>query len=114
MTEKKIRKQCAKCPWKMSTNPHDITNEYCEEQHAALENTIADPGSLRNLGGVRIMACHETPIGKELPCIGWMDNQLGEGNNIGLRMAVITGRIDGNFKTVGRQHRRLEDTLPQE
>lgn len=111
---KKIRKQCAKCPWKVSTNPRDIPGGYCEVKHAGLENTIADPGSCANMGGVRIMACHETTAGKELPCIGWMDNQLGEGNNMGLRMAVITGRIDGNFETVGEQHECLEDTLPQD
>ena len=110
----KVRKQCAKCPWKVTTNPHDIPGGYCEVKHAGLENTIADPGSCANLHGIRIMACHETTSERELPCIGWMDNQLGEGNNIGLRMAVITGRIDGNFETVGEQHTCLEDTLPQD
>lgn len=32
--------QCAKCPWKCSTNPYDIPN-YDIEQHKALESTIA-------------------------------------------------------------------------
>ena len=114
MAEDKVRKQCAKCPWKVTTDPYDIPNGYCEEQHASLDKTIAVPGSLRYLDGIHIMACHETPIGKELPCVGWMDNQLGEGNNIGLRMAVICGRIDGRIETVGEQHVCLEDTLPQD
>lgn len=59
------------------------------------------------------MACHETPVGKELPCIGWLDNQLGAGNNIGLRLAAIQGDIDVNYEIDGEQHERFEDTLPQ-
>lgn len=104
------RKQCAKCPWKVSTDPHDIPDGYDPEKHAALKNTIAD-GSL-NLCGLRMMACHETGPENQLPCVGWLANQLGHGNNIGLRLAVINKRVDANVKTVGEQHQRFEDTLP--
>jgi hypothetical protein len=58
------------------------------------------------------MACHETKAGKELPCVGWLVHQLGPGNNIGLRLAAMSGRIDANVKTVGPQHECFEDTLP--
>lgn len=111
MTTIKPRRQCAKCPWKTSTDPCDIPNGYDEGKHRALSSTIAEPGALRP-DGLR-MACHETPQGKELPCVGWLVNQLGPGNNIGLRFAVATGRIDGNVRTVGPQHERFEDTLPR-
>lgn len=107
----KPRRQCAKCPWKTRTNPHDIPNGYSPELHAGLARTIVEPGALRP-GALRLMACHETPAGRELPCVGWLVHQLGPGNNIGLRLAVASGRIDGNVKTVGRQHERFEDTLP--
>jgi len=69
------------------------------------------PGALR-FGGVRIMACHEFPKGQERPCVGWLANQLGPGNNIALRLAAHTGRIDANVRTVGPQHETFEDTLP--
>jgi len=105
---KKPRRQCAKCPWKKSTNPHDIPNGYCEKKHANLKNTIAEPGQLDG-GPLRLFVCHET---RELPCVGWLANQLGQGNNLALRLAVIRGRIDANVKTVGEQHERFEDTLP--
>ena len=110
----KPRRQCAKCPWKVSTDPHDIPNGYCETKHAALSNTIAEPGRVGDAHKktLRMMACHESMPGEELPCVGWLDQQLGEGNNIGLRMAVIFGRIDANVETVGEQHTCLEDTLP--
>lgn len=108
---KAARRQCAKCPWKVDTDPHEIPNGYCPTKHANLENTIAAPGSLAP-GPLRIMACHETSQGKELPCVGWLSHQLGPGNNIALRVAVMTGRLSGNFETVGPQHERFEDTLP--
>lgn len=94
------RRQCAKCPWKKSVNPHDIPNGYSVEKHRGLKETIA-------------MACHETDMGRELPCVGWLLHQLGPGNNIALRLAAISGRVDANVQTVGPQHSRFEDTLPK-
>ena len=109
-----IRRQCAKCPWKVSTNPYDIPNGYCVKRHQALRNTIAEPGALRPLGGeMRMMACHESKPGKELPCVGWLAQQLGPGNNIALRLYVINKPELAQFTLVGRQHQRLEDTLPK-
>jgi len=89
------RRQCAHCPWKVSTNPFDIPNGYCPTKHAALQETIARVPSLTS--PVRMMACHETKPGKELPCVGWLANQLGPGNNIGLRLAVRSGRVSADF-----------------
>ena len=108
------RRQCEKCPWKVSTDPYDIPNGYCPSKHASLDSTIAEPASLHSLGGggLRMMACHETIEGKELPCVGWLAHQLGPGNNIALRMAAMTGQIDTSFELDGEQHERFEDTLP--
>lgn len=115
MSENKLpRKQCAKCPWKVSTDPHDIPGGYCETKHEALAGTVAEPANLASLGGdLLAMACHESHPGSELPCVGWLENQLGAGNNLVLRMAALTGQIDADVDTVGEQHQRLEDTLPQ-
>ncbi len=104
------RKQCQKCPWKVDVDPNDIPGGYCATKHAALSDTIAE--GLRD-GPIRIMACHETSLGRELPCVGWLVNQLGTGNNLSLRMRVAAGQIDGNVRTVGEQHQRFEDTLPR-
>ena len=106
----KPRKQCAKCPWKVTTDPYDIPNGYREEAHKRLACTIARPGEV--LPKLRVMACHESPVGREVACVGYLKNQLGEGNNITLRLAVARGVIDANVVTVGPQHARFEDTLP--
>lgn len=109
MTER--RRQCAKCPWRKDVDPYDIPNGYSRDKHAKLTSTV-QPG-FAGFGGMRVMACHESDVGAEKPCVGWMVNQLGDGNNLALRLAVIQGRIDGKVETVGDQHERLEDTVPR-
>lgn len=106
------RKQCKNCPWKKGSNPRDIPGEYSEEKHRALSCTIAKPGVLKP-GGMNMMACHETPPGRELPCVGWLVHQLGPGNNLGLRLAVMQGRVNADVETIGPQHEHFEDTLPE-
>lgn len=104
------RRQRAKCPWKKGVNPFDIPNGYDPDKHAALSETIAEPGALHG-GPLRVMACHETDVGAEQPCVGWLVHQLGPGNNLALRLRVRAGRLDANVETVGPQHTCLADTL---
>lgn len=105
------RRQCKKCPWRVDVDPHEIPNGYCPAKHANLRATIA---SGIQLGGtLRIMACHESKPGKELPCVGWLAHQLGPGNNILLRIRAMRDRSLTDFELVGEQHERFEDTLPE-
>jgi hypothetical protein len=103
--------QCAKCPWKKSTNPHDIPNGYSEDKHCALSGTIAKPASVADLFAtrIRVMACHEE---HEAHCVGWLTNQLGPGNNLALRIQMRNCENIREVKTVGPQHQTFEDTLP--
>ncbi len=105
-------KQCAKCPWKKSTNPHDIPDGYCEVKHAALSKTIAQPGEINLSGPLHIMACHHSFNGREQHCIGWLYNQLGEGNNVALRLKMRGCENLGEMKVYGKQHAHFKDTLP--
>lgn len=99
--------QCAKCPWKVSTDPREIPNGYDENKHRNLSCTIAEPGSMRATVN---MACHET---HDAHCIGWLHHQLGVGNNIGLRLQMLSCENIGRIKLDGEQHGRFEDTLPK-
>ena len=111
MANVKIRKQCKACPWKRSTVPAcDIPGGYDEAKHAALVSTIAVPGSFNPNVPLRVMACHETPAGRDQPCVGWVMNQLNEGNNLTLRFLARDGRFAG-YRTVGKQCSTLEETL---
>lgn len=110
-----LRKQCKKCPWKKSVNPHDIPDGYSEQKHINLKATITTGSALEQLspaGPNKVMACHETPLGGEQPCVGWLVNQLGPGNNIPLRIACMNGSIDTGVELDGEQHKTFEDTLP--
>lgn len=107
-------KQCQKCPWRVGVDPFDIPNGYDLGKHEGLESTIAEPCDLRALvpgSTLAVMACHESKPGEEVPCVGWLANQLGPGNNLGLRMAMRAGKVEP-FETVGEQHERFEDTVP--
>lgn len=105
--------QCAKYPWKKSVNPRDIPDGYCELKHQNLENTIAkDP--ISSIKFTRAMACHHSEIGDEQFCVGWLHNQLGVGNNIGLRIEMLKYDNAREIKIVGEQHDTFEDTLPKD
>lgn len=99
--------QCEKCPWIKGSNPLEIPNGYDVEKHRALSKTIAEPGALVSNG--RAMACHET---EDAHCIGWLANQLGRGNNIPLRLRMLSCENAAKLRLRGEQHERFEDTLP--
>jgi len=106
-----VRLQCAACPWKTSTVPGRDIPGYSREKHESLRGTMAAEGRLGFSGALRVFACHESGVGREVPCVGWVVHQLGPGNNIQLRLIALDGRFDG-YRTVGPQHERFEDTLP--
>lgn len=101
--------QCAKCPWRKDVDPRDIPNGYCETKHANLKDTIAEPGAFDLSGPLRAMACHET---HDAHCVGWLSNQLGPGNNIPLRFAMMDCENLSKVRLKGEQHECFEDTLP--
>lgn len=107
----KRTKQCAKCPWRKDVDPRDIPNGYCETKHAGLKSTIAKPGDLSFLVSpeMRVMACHED---HDSHCIGWLVNQTGDGNNIGLRIKMLACENRSKIQLAGEQHETFEDTLP--
>lgn len=104
--------QCAKCPWRVDTDPNQIPNGYCPVKHANLKNTIAkeDDFSFLATRELRVMACHET---HDAHCIGWLMHQINQGNNIGLRLHMMKCENAGDIKLIGEQHETFEDTLPE-
>lgn len=101
--------QCKLCPWRVDVDPHDIPNGYSVEKHEALSCTIAKPEDRLFVNG-HVMACHET---EDAHCIGWLSHQLGPGNNIGLRIRMMSCENGMKIRTIGEQHERFEDTLPE-
>ena len=108
---KRVR-QCESCPWKVSTDPARDIPGYNEDSHRHLACTIAEPASFRCAANGYAMTCHKHDPGDEAHCVGWLMNQIGPGNNIGLRIAVMTCENIGAVRLDGPQHERFEDTLP--
>lgn len=108
-----MRRQCAKCPWKVTTDPRTIPGGYSAEKHRALSGTIALDSGLR-VGPIRMMACHESAMGAEVPCVGWIANQLGPGNNLALRLRACRDKSLLDFELDGEQHEHFDQTLPSE
>lgn len=110
---KDLKVQCGSCPWKVTTVPErDIPNGYSRERHEALSRTIAEPGAIRpGHQFARMMACHHSNAGSERVCVGWAINQMGVGNNLGLRIQALRDERLQGLQTEGEQHERFEDTL---
>lgn len=107
--------QCKSCPWRTDCVPDkDIPNGYSVALHKNLAKTIQSGlGSLFGGGDARhVMACHYSKPGEEFYCAGWLHNQIGPGNNLGVRLAVMTGQMPMP-EVNGPQHERFEDTLPK-
>lgn len=103
--------QCKTCPWKVDCVPErDIPNGYSVELHENLRGTIQE--GMSSFSCNRAMACHYAKADEKLPCAGWLHNQIGPGNNIGVRMAVLTGRLPAP-RVDGEQHETFDDTLPE-
>lgn len=80
--------------------------------HEALRDTIQTGLDSMFRSCSTSMACHYSKIGEEFACAGWLYNQLGVGNNIRVRIAVMSGRMPVP-EVDGEQHERFKDTLPK-
>lgn len=105
----KTVKQCKSCPWRIGCVPDRDIPRYSRELHEGLRGTIKS-GIDSLTSSLRIMACHYSKPGDEFACAGWLANQLGDGNHIGVRMAVSSGHLPLPDLD-GPQHRCFEDTL---
>ncbi len=103
------QKQCKACPWKKSVVASRDVPHYSLAKH---EETALNLRTHGTFGTVRLMACHETQEGKERPCVGWLYNQLGPGNNIALRLKVRGQKFTLDLDTED-QHATFEDSLEE-
>lgn len=105
--------QCKSCPWRATCVPEKDIPNYRRELAEGLTKTIRS--GLETLAETtrHIMACHYSKPGAEFPCAGWLHNQAGAGNNIAMRLAVMTGAMPVPVVD-GDQHEHYEDTLPCE
>lgn len=103
--------QCKSCPWRVDCEPDKDIPHYQRDLHVKLERTIRSGLETVFSSERHSMACHYSEPGKEYACAGWLYNQLGPGNNIGVRLSVASGKMPVP-RIDGEQHERFEDTIP--
>ena len=101
---------CAKCPWIKDGNPYEIPNGYSRDKHCALQATIASDPIRSLVSPTPVMACDES---HDAHCIGWLVNQIGPGNNIGLRIRMASCVNAGKIQLRGKQYDTFEETIPR-
>ena len=105
--------QCKTCPWRVDCVPDEDIPYYKVELHKGLACSTIASGLESLRPGLKAMACHYSKRGTEIACAGWLHNQIGEGHNIGVRIAVSVGRLPVP-RVDGEQHATFEDTLPED
>lgn len=108
----KTVKQCKTCPWRADCDPeHDIPNF---DINLARKLTVTIRSGVETIfeRERHVMACHYSKQGAETPCAGWLHHQIGDGNNIAVRIGVMTGRYPVP-EIDGEQHATFEATLPK-
>ncbi len=110
MTKKKLH-QCKSCPWHVTCAPEKDIPNYDKKLAEGLTRTIRSGVETLTERTRYVMACHYSKPGAEFACAGWLNHQIGSGNNIAVRLAVMSGQMPVPVVD-GDQHENYEDTLP--
>ena len=81
------RYPCTECPFRRDTEP----GMFPACRYDALRETAGEPGREAPIGAP-MFACHKSPEGREEACAGWL--AVSGIEHLGVRMAVITGRLE--------------------
>lgn len=114
MAAQKLRlkqtKQCKTCPWRKDSTVADIPN-YDPNQHEKLAGTISSGDIYEAFGPIEKMACHNSTDGNEFECVGWLYNQLNQGNNIALRLRMRDYENAKDIQVDGEQKASFAETF---
>lgn len=104
--------QCQNCPWRVDSDLASIPH-YSPDQHQNLKATIAKPGDIKSLGEPvqPQMACHKSLNGGDRVCIGWLYNQINEGNNLNERVRMLSCENPKDLQVIGDQFETFEQTF---
>lgn len=105
-TIKSLAKPCAACPWRIDATAQDIPGF----DLALAEGLTATCPDERGMGpdfGASMFACHQSKIGSELCCAGWLA-QVGH-RHPGVRLAIAFGRLDPAALKPGRKWPALHE-----
>lgn len=87
-------KPCSDCPWRRDVP----AGQFPACRYDALRATAGSRGAEAGLSAP-IFACHKSAEGKDIACAGWLAVVGAE--HLGIRMAMVTGRIDAAALMLG-------------
>jgi hypothetical protein len=79
---------CGECPWRLD----QPAGRFPPERYEALANTCGSRATGSAPLDAPLFACHKTPEGRETACAGWL--AVEGADHVGVRLAVVTGRLD--------------------
>lgn len=106
MTDKigRRKRPCAECPWRTDTPP----GQFGPDAYQRLAPTSGTRGAEADLDAP-LFACHKSQHGQEIACAGWLA-AVGH-DHLGIRLAVITGRLPASALTPGEDWPELYESL---
>lgn len=86
-----LKKPCASCPWRRDAAARDIPN-FDMKLAERLAATCPDKRGMGPEFGASLFACHQSKVGGEFACAGWLAT-VGH-RHPAVRIAVATRRLD--------------------
>lgn len=93
---KPARQPCPSCPWRVHQDARDIPN-FSLTLAESLAGTCPDHRGMGPEFGAPLFACHQSPVGRETHCAGWLASVAHA--HPGVRLAVTRGRLEGRHGT---------------
>lgn len=100
---------CPSCPWRVDQDARDIPN-FDLSLAEALAPTSPDACGMGPDFGASMFACHQSKMGREIPCAGWLA-KVGH-RHPGVRLSVRMGRIQPEALRPGPDWPDLHDNYP--
>lgn len=90
-TPKPPQQPCPSCPWRVDQHAQDIPN-FSLALAEGLAATCPDHRGLGPAFGAPLFACHQSKVGAEVHCAGWLAKVGRTHPNV--RLSVVQGRLD--------------------
>lgn len=105
-----LPKPCASCPWRRDAVAGDIPN-FDLELAESLASTCPDQRGMGPDFGASMFACHQSKVGAEFACAGWLAT-VGDCHP-GVRLAVMSGHLDSATLSPGADWPALHANYPE-
>lgn len=104
------RKPCASCPWRVDQDAQSIPN-FSLDLAEGLANTCPDERGFGPDFGSPQFACHQSKIGAEVVCAGWL--AMAGAAHPGVRLSVMCGATSATALSPGADWPELHGSFAE-